>query len=50
VTELAGLVYSETPKDTLTDANAHLLPWYRRPVLMAGIGLALVIALNIIFI
>jgi SSS family solute:Na+ symporter len=47
--ELAGLVYSETPKDTLTDADAHLLPWYRKPVRMAGIGLVLVIALNIIF-
>jgi len=49
VAELTGLVYSETPKDTLTDAEAHTLPWYRRPVLMAGIGLVLVIALNIIF-
>ncbi|MEO9222675.1 MAG: sodium:solute symporter family protein [Mycobacteriaceae bacterium] len=49
VAELAGLVYSETPKESRTDADAHLLPWYRRPVLMAGIGLVLVIALNIIF-
>ncbi len=49
VAELAGLVYSETPKETRTDADAYLLPWYRRPVLMAGIGLVLVIALNIIF-
>jgi len=49
VAELTGLVYSETPKDTLTDAEAHTLPWYRGPVLMAGIGLVLVIALNTIF-
>lgn len=49
VAELVGLVYSETPKDMLTDADALRLPWYRRPVPMAGIGLALVITLNIVF-
>jgi SSS family solute:Na+ symporter len=48
-TELAGLVYSQTSKERLTDADAHLLPWYRKPVHMAAIGLVLVIALNIIF-
>lgn len=49
VAELVGLVYSETPKDMLTDADALRLPWYRRPMPMAGIGLALVITLNIVF-
>lgn len=49
VAELVGLVYSATPKDMLTDADALRLPWYRRPVPMAGIGLALVITLNIVF-
>ncbi|WP_328656553.1 sodium:solute symporter family protein [Nocardia salmonicida] len=46
--ELVGLVYSETPKAILTDADADSLPWYQRPVLLAGIALVLVIALNII--
>ncbi|MFE9784953.1 sodium:solute symporter family protein [Nocardia salmonicida] len=46
--ELVGLVYSETPKALRTDADADSLPWYQRPVLLAGIALALVIALNII--
>jgi SSS family solute:Na+ symporter len=47
--ELAGLVYSETPKEDRTDPEAHLLPWYRSPVKMAGISLVMVIALNVIF-
>jgi SSS family solute:Na+ symporter len=47
--ELVGLVYSETPKDQLTDPDAASLAWYQRPVLMAGIALVLVIALNIFF-
>ncbi|AHH16444.1 putative sodium/glucose cotransporter SglT [Nocardia nova SH22a] len=45
--ELVGLVYSETPKDQLTDPDAATLPWYQRPVLLAGIALVIVIALNI---
>jgi SSS family solute:Na+ symporter len=49
VSELAGLVYSETPKEQRTDPDAHLLPWYRSPTKLAGISLAMVIALNIIF-
>ncbi|MFF3573496.1 sodium:solute symporter family protein [Nocardia jiangxiensis] len=47
--ELVGLVYSQTPKSSLTDADAATLPWYQRPVLLAGISLVLVIALNIFF-
>lgn len=46
--ELVGLVYSETPKSMRTDPEADTLPWYQRPVLLAGIALVLVIALNIV--
>lgn len=46
-TELVGLVYSETPRELRTDPEAATLPWYQRPVLLAGIALVLVIALNI---
>src|SRR3954466_7298635 len=49
VRDLAGLVYSETPKETRTDPEAHLLPWYQSPPKLAGISLVLVIALNVIF-
>jgi SSS family solute:Na+ symporter len=49
VKELAGLVYSETPRETRTDPEAGSLPWFRRPTLMAGISLVMVIALNVIF-
>ncbi|RJO80036.1 Na+/galactose cotransporter [Nocardia panacis] len=47
IAELVGLVYSETPKQRRTDPEAATLPWYQRPVLLAGIALALVIVLNI---
>ncbi len=46
--ELVGLVYSETPKALRTDPDADSLPWYQRPVLLAGIALVLVIALDIV--
>ena len=49
VAELAGLVYSETPKEVRTDPEAHRLPWYRSPVPLAGIALVMVIVLNVIF-
>ncbi|KIA63807.1 sodium:solute symporter family protein [Nocardia vulneris] len=48
VAELVGLVYSETPKEVRTDPDEASLPWYQRPVLLAGIALALVIVLNIV--
>jgi len=47
--ELVGLVYSETPRSSLVDADAVGYPWWRRPVPLAGVGLVLVVALNIIF-
>jgi SSS family solute:Na+ symporter len=49
VRELAGLVYSETPKEQRTDPEAHLLPWYQQPAKLAGISLVLVIILNVVF-
>ena len=47
--ELRGLVYSETPKDDLVDADERSYPWYRRTMPLAGLSLAIVIVLNIIF-
>src|SRR3712207_2738189 len=36
VRELAGLVYSETPKEQRTDPEAASLPWYRSPTKQIG--------------
>ena len=47
--ELVGLVYSETPKEERTDPNEAGYPWYRRTVPLAGVALAMVIVLNVIF-
>jgi len=48
--ELVGLVYSLTPKEQRTEvAAARDRGWYRRPVLLAGISLTLIIILNIVF-
>jgi len=47
--QLAGLVYSETPKETRTDPKEHSYPWYRRTVPLAALALAMVTVLNIIF-
>jgi SSS family solute:Na+ symporter len=48
--ELKGLVYSLTPKETRTEAVGEGDGgWYRKPTLLAGIALALTIGLNIIF-
>ena len=49
VAQLAGLVYSETPKEQRTDPDAHRLPWYQSPTKLAGIALVMVITLNVIF-
>jgi solute:Na+ symporter, SSS family len=49
VEQLVGLVYSETPKETRTDPLEHTYPWYRRTVPLAGVVLAMVTVLNIIF-
>jgi SSS family solute:Na+ symporter len=47
--ELEGLVYSLTPKESLVDPDEGSLPWYQSPTKLAGIGLVLVIALNLLF-
>jgi len=49
VSELAGLVYSETPKEQRTDPEAHKLPWYQSPTKLAGLSLVMVIILNVVF-
>ena len=49
VSELAGLVYSETPVEVRTDPEAHRLPWYQSPVPLASIALVMVITLNVVF-
>ena len=49
VSELAGLVYSETPKSVRTDPDAHLLPFYQSPTKLAGVALVMVIILKVIF-
>ncbi|MBC7632403.1 sodium:solute symporter family protein [Aeromicrobium sp.] len=47
--ELVGLVYSLTPKSTRVDPNEASLPWWQSPTKLAGIGLVLVILLNLLF-
>ena len=47
--ELRGLVYSLTPKESLVDPDEGALPWYQSPTKLAGVGLVLVIILNVIF-
>jgi SSS family solute:Na+ symporter len=48
VSELRGLVYSETPREDLVDPHEAALPWYRRTLPLAGIALLMVIALNFV--
>ncbi|MGW5648054.1 Na+/galactose cotransporter, partial [Saccharopolyspora sp. NPDC003762] len=48
--ELVGLVYGLTPRASLQAlTSGEDAGWYRRPGLLAGIALVLIIALNIIF-
>ncbi|WP_341927187.1 sodium:solute symporter family protein [Nocardioides psychrotolerans] len=49
VSELKGLVYSETPREDLVDADEASYPWYRRTMPLAGVALVMVIALNLAF-
>jgi SSS family solute:Na+ symporter len=49
VEELKGLVYSETPREDLVDADEATYPWYRRTIPLAGIALVMVIILNALF-
>ncbi len=47
--ELEGLVYSLTPGATLADDKSEQHAWYQSPTKLAGIGLVLVIILNLLF-
>ncbi|MEJ7795945.1 MAG: Na+/galactose cotransporter, partial [Nocardioides sp.] len=47
--ELKGLVYSETPKEDLVDADEASRPWYQRTLPLAGLALVMVVALNFAF-
>ncbi len=48
--ELVGLVYSLTPRESLrASVTGQDAGWYRRPGLLAGIALVIVIVLNIVF-
>ena len=49
VSELVGLVYSETPREDLVDPNEKGYPWFRRTLPLAGIALVMVIVLNTLF-
>jgi SSS family solute:Na+ symporter len=47
--ELRGLVYSLTPKADFKDESEGVLAWYQQPTKLAGIGVVLVVILNIVF-
>ena len=47
--ELRGLVWSLTPKSDFHDANEGSLAWYQQPTKLAGVGVVLVVILNIVF-
>ena len=47
--QLRGLVYSETPTEMRTDPEEASAPWFRRTLPLAGLALAMVIALNLVF-
>src|ERR1700694_5781630 len=47
--ELAGVVYSETPKEMFFGPGSAGKPWFQRPVPLAGVMLVLSVALNIVF-
>jgi SSS family solute:Na+ symporter len=49
VTELAGLVYSETPREVFGDPESAGKAWYYRPVPLAAVALTLTIILNVVF-
>jgi SSS family solute:Na+ symporter len=47
--ELVGLVYSLTPKRDFHDPDEPELAWFQRPTTLAGIGLVMVVVLNVLF-
>ncbi|HET6698378.1 MAG TPA: sodium:solute symporter family protein [Nocardioidaceae bacterium] len=46
---LRGLVYSLTPKKDFHDPDEGRLAWWQQPTKLAGVGLVIVIILNLIF-
>jgi solute:Na+ symporter, SSS family len=49
VKELAGLVYSETPKEIFHDPESAGKAWFYKPVPLAAVMLGLTIILNVVF-
>jgi solute:Na+ symporter, SSS family len=49
VSELRGLVWSETPRSDFHDANEGDLAWWQQPNKLAAVAGVMVIVLNIIF-
>jgi SSS family solute:Na+ symporter len=47
--QLRGLVYSLTPKSDFHDPSEGRLAWWQQPTKLAGVSLAMVIVLNILF-
>ncbi|GAB2883157.1 sodium:solute symporter family protein [Nocardioides pacificus] len=47
--ELKGLVWSLTPRKDFRDPDEPRLAWFQQPTKLAGVGLAIVIALNFLF-
>ncbi|GAA1393329.1 sodium:solute symporter family protein [Luteococcus peritonei] len=47
--QLRGFVYSETPRADLADEDEQGQPWYHRTLPLAGLAMAMVVALNAIF-
>jgi solute:Na+ symporter, SSS family len=47
--QLVGLVYSLTPRENFHDPRDDNDAWYQKPGLLAGISLAMVLVLNLIF-
>lgn len=47
--ELAGLVYSETPREIFHDPESAGKPWYLRATPLAAVALGLAVVLNIVF-
>ena len=47
--ELRGLVYRLTPREDITHTDDPGARWYQKPVPLAGVGLATVIVLNVLF-
>ncbi len=49
VEQLVGLVWSETPRESMRDPDEATASWYQSPTKLAGIALVLVIGLNLLF-